>query len=159
MPCESNEPGVFIGKIIPNNPSRAFLGYVDKEASQKKVVHDVFKHGDSAFLSGDILVADEFGNLFFKDRTGDTFRWKGENVSTSEVEAVISNLVDYKDVVVYGVEIRGQEGRAGMAAVLDPDQTVDLNKLVTGVKKTLPSYARPILVRILGKIDLTGTTS
>lgn len=156
MPCEPNEPGVFIGKIIPNNPSRAFLGYVDKAASQKKIVSDVFQHGDSAFLSGDILVADEFGNLFFKDRTGDTFRWKGENVSTSEVEAVMSNLVDYKDVVVYGAEIRGQEGRAGMAAVLDPDETVDLNKLVAGVKKTLPSYARPILIRILRKIDLTG---
>lgn len=74
MPCKPDEPGVFIGKIIPNNPSRAFLGYVDAEASKKKIVRDVFKHGDSAFLSGDILVADEFGNLFFKDRTGDTFR-------------------------------------------------------------------------------------
>lgn len=83
--CQPNEPGVFIGKILPNNPSRAFLGYVDEEASKKKVVHDVFSRGDSAFLSGDILIADEFGNLFFKDRTGDTFRWKGENVSTSEV--------------------------------------------------------------------------
>lgn len=76
MTCKPNEPGVFIGKIIPNNPSRAFLGYVDQEASKKKIVYNVFHHGDSAFLSGDILVADEFGNLFFKDRTGDTFRWK-----------------------------------------------------------------------------------
>ncbi|XP_072401319.1 long-chain fatty acid transport protein 4-like isoform X2 [Diabrotica undecimpunctata] len=157
MPCKPNEPGVFIGKIIPNNPSRAFLGYVDEEASKKKVVHDVFHHGDSAFLSGDILVADEFGNLFFKDRTGDTFRWKGENVSTAEVEAVISNLVDYKDVVVFGVEIRGQEGRAGMAAILDPDEKVDMTRLMAGLKKTLPSYARPIFIRILSKIDLTGT--
>ncbi|XP_023020391.2 fatty acid transport protein 1 isoform X2 [Leptinotarsa decemlineata] len=157
MPCKPNEPGVFIGKIIPNNPSRAFLGYVDEEASKKKIVHDVFNHGDSAFLSGDILVADELGNLFFKDRTGDTFRWKGENVSTSEVEAVISNLVDYKDVVVYGVEIRGQEGRAGMAAILDPEESIDLKKLVDGLKKTVPTYARPIFVRILRKIDLTGT--
>lgn len=74
MPCAPNEPGVFIGKIIPNNPSRAFLGYVDEQASKKKIVRDVFVHGDSAFLSGDILVADEFGYLFFKDRTGDTFR-------------------------------------------------------------------------------------
>lgn len=62
------------GKIIPNNPSRAFLGYVDKSASDKKIVHDVFRKGDSAFLSGDILTADECGNLFFVDRTGDTFR-------------------------------------------------------------------------------------
>ncbi|CAG9854851.1 unnamed protein product [Phyllotreta striolata] len=155
--CKPNEPGVFIGKIIPNNPSRAFLGYVDKEASKKKIVYDVFHHGDSAFLSGDILVADEFGYLFFKDRTGDTFRWKGENVSTAEVEAVMSNLVDYKDVVVFGVEIRGQEGRAGMAAILDPEEKVDLNVLANGLRKTLPSYARPIFIRILSKIDLTGT--
>lgn len=55
--------------------------------------------------AGDILIADEFGNLFFKDRTGDTFRWKGENVSTSEIEAIISNLVNYRDCIVYGVEV------------------------------------------------------
>lgn len=88
-------------------------------------------------------------NVFF-------FRWKGENVSTSEVEAVISNIVDYKDAVVYGVEIRGQEGRAGMVAIHDPDEVIDLKQFVQGVKKTLPSYARPIFVRILRKIDLTG---
>lgn len=157
IPCEPNEPGVFIGKIIPHNPSRAFLGYVDEQASKKKVIRDVFAKGDMAFLSGDILVADELGYLYFKDRTGDTFRWKGENVSTSEVEAVISNLIDYKDAVAYGVEIKGQEGRAGMAAILDPNQSVDLDKLASGVKKMLPSYARPIFVRLLHKIDMTGT--
>lgn len=79
---------MFIGKILPNNPSRAFLGYVDEEASKKKVVYNVFTIGDSAFISGDILIADEFGYLYFKDRTGDTFRWKGENVSTSEVSVI-----------------------------------------------------------------------
>ncbi|XP_063902573.1 long-chain fatty acid transport protein 4-like isoform X1 [Zophobas morio] len=157
IPCKPNEPGVFIGKIIPNNPSRAFLGYVDEEASKKKVVCDVFRKGDKAFLSGDIIVADEFGNLFFKDRTGDTYRWKGENVSTSEVEAVLSNVISYKDVVVYGVEIRGQEGRAGMAAIYDPDGTLKLTYLAEGTKKALPFYARPIFVRILKKLDMTGT--
>lgn len=155
--CKPDEPGVFIGKIIPGNPSRAFLGYVDKKASEKKIVRDVFKIGDAAFISGDILVADEFGNLFFKDRTGDTFRWKGENVSTSEVEGVLSNILNYKDVVVYGVEIRGHEGRAGMAAILDPDNNVDLNYLGEGIKKGLPSYARPIFLRTLDKLDMTGT--
>lgn len=81
------------------------MGYVDKKASSKKIVTDVFKKGDSAFLSGDVLVADEQGYLFFKDRTGDTFRWKGENVSTSEVEAQVSNVAGYRDTVVYGVEV------------------------------------------------------
>ncbi|RZC32918.1 long-chain fatty acid transport protein 4, partial [Asbolus verrucosus] len=155
--CKPNEPGVFIGKIVPNNPSRAFLGYVDEEASKKKIVDNVFHKGDRAFLSGDILVADEFGNLFFKDRTGDTFRWKGENVSTSEVEAVLSNVIAYKDVVVYGVEIKGHEGRAGMGAIFDPDSTVNLAELAEGTKKALPSYARPVFIRILKKLDMTGT--
>ncbi|KAJ9588450.1 hypothetical protein L9F63_018183, partial [Diploptera punctata] len=103
--CKPGEPGVFIGKINPNNPTRAFLGYVSKKESEKKVVHDVFCKGDSAFISGDLLVSDDFGYLYFKDRTGDTFRWKGENVSTSEVEAVISNLINYRDAIVYGVEL------------------------------------------------------
>ncbi|KAK9870445.1 hypothetical protein WA026_008010 [Henosepilachna vigintioctopunctata] len=155
--CEPNEPGVFIGKIIPNNPSRAFLGYVDKEASKKKVVHDVFSHGDKAFLSGDIVMADELGYLYFIDRTGDTYRWKGENVSTSEVEGVLSNLLNYKDVVVFGVEVRGQEGRAGMAAILDPEDDIDLKSMAEGCKRCLPPYARPIFVRILKKMDITGT--
>lgn len=155
--CEPNEPGVFIGKILPGNPSRAFLGYVDKTASDKKIVHDVFKKGDSAFLSGDLLTADVRGNLYFMDRTGDTFRWKGENVSTSEVEAQVSNSADYKDTVVYGVEIENMEGRAGMAAILDPERQVDLIKLAEGLKKTLPTYARPQFLRLLKEVDMTGT--
>ncbi|XP_076662847.1 fatty acid transport protein 1 isoform X2 [Andrena cerasifolii] len=155
--CEPNEPGVFVGKILPNNPSRAFLGYVDQKASEKKVVRDVFRKGDSAFISGDILLADEFGYLFFKDRTGDTFRWKGENVSTSEVEAIISNVVNYRDCIVYGVEIPGLEGRAGMAAILDESGTLDISKLSTDLKEHLAFYAVPRFIRILTKIDLTGT--
>lgn len=155
--CKPNEPGAFIGKISPNNPTRAFLGYVDKKASEKKVIHNVFTKGDSAFLSGDILVADECGYLYFKDRTGDTFRWKGENVSTSEIEAIISNFINYRDCIVYGVEIKGTEGKAGMAAIYDADGTLDINKLIVDIKEQLPAYARPQFVRILTKIDLTGT--
>ncbi|KAL6431393.1 hypothetical protein ACFW04_007196 [Cataglyphis niger] len=155
--CEPNEPGVFIGKILPNNPARAFLGYVDEKASEKKVIRDIFQKGDSAFISGDILVADELGYLYFKDRTGDTFRWKGENVSTSEVEAIISNLINYRDCIVYGVEVRGLEGKAGMAAIYDENGTLDLNKLTVDIKEQLPTYARPQFIRILTKIDLTGT--
>ncbi|ETN57977.1 AMP dependent ligase [Anopheles darlingi] len=155
--CKPDEPGLFIGKIIPNNPSRAFLGYVDKGATEKKIVRDIFRKGDAAFLSGDLLVADERGNLFFKDRTGDTFRWKGENVSTSEVEAEVSNAVGYRDTVVYGVEVPNLEGRAGMAAILDPERQVDLEVLARTIKDTLPSYARPQFVRLLSKVDMTGT--
>ncbi|EDW10817.2 long-chain fatty acid transport protein 4 isoform X1 [Drosophila mojavensis] len=155
--CAPHEPGVFIGKIVKGNPSREFLGYVDTKASSKKVVYDVFSKGDKAFISGDLLVADEYGYLYFKDRTGDTFRWKGENVSTSEVEAVLSNLVNYKDTIVYGVFIPQTEGRAGMAAIYDPTREVDVSKLGTALASAVPSYARPQFLRFLRRIDLTGT--
>lgn len=109
------------------------------------------------FLSGDLLVKDECGNMFFQDRTGDTFRWRGENVSTTEVESVVSKVVGLKDVVVYGVEIPGTEGKAGMAAIVDPDNVVDLNAMAVDLKRLLPSYARPLFLRILHNVDLTGT--
>ncbi|CAD6996797.1 unnamed protein product [Ceratitis capitata] len=155
--CEPNEPGVFIGKIVKGNSAREFLGYVDEKASAKKIVCDVFRKGDMAFLSGDLLVADERGYLFFKDRTGDTFRWKGENVSTSEVEAQVSNVAGYKDTVVYGVTIPHTEGRAGMAAIYDPNNEVDLVVFADKLAKVLPAYARPQFLRFLTKIDMTGT--
>ncbi|BES89299.1 fatty acid transport protein [Nesidiocoris tenuis] len=155
--CKPDEPGVFIGKIIPSNPARAYLGYVNEKESEKKIVTDVFSKGDSAFISGDLVVYDEFGYIFFKDRTGDTFRWKGENVSTSEVEGVVSNLVDFKDCVVYGVEIPGAEGRAGMAAIVDKELNINMSKLADGLKKALPAYARPIFIRIIHQLEMTGT--
>lgn len=155
--CGPDEPGVFIGKIIVNDPSREFLGYVDKSASEKKVVRDVFTKGDAAFLSGDVIVSDEFGYLYFRDRIGDTFRWKGENVSTTEVEAIVSNLVNYRDSIVYGVEIQNQEGRVGMAAILDHDNALDLVALAEGLSQKLPPYARPQIIRRLEKVDVTGT--
>ncbi|KAK7576246.1 hypothetical protein V9T40_012532 [Parthenolecanium corni] len=155
--CKAGEQGVFIGKIIPSNPARAFLGYVDKKDTDKKIVTNVFAKGDSAFLSGDMVVCDELGYLYFKDRTGDTFRWKGENVSTSEVEAVVSNVTEYRDCVVYGVEVPGTEGRAGMAAIGDKDNTLDLTRLANGLRKELPPYARPLFVRAVRDVEMTGT--
>ena len=105
--------------------------------------------------TGDILVMDKFGWLFFKDRAGDTFRWKGENVSTTEVEAVISNILGLKAVVVYGVQIPGTEGRAGMAAIPDQNRTIDLKRLYQDLAKKLPAYARPIFIRLVESIDTT----
>jgi solute carrier family 27 fatty acid transporter 1/4 len=99
---------------------------------------------------------DEFGYFFFKDRTGDTYRWKGENVSTSEVEASVSNACGLKDAVVYGVEVPGSEGRAGMAAILDPEDSLDLVSFLEGISKSLPPYARPVFVRIVKEMDMTG---
>jgi solute carrier family 27 fatty acid transporter 1/4 len=102
---------------------------------------------------------DEMGYFYFKDRTGDTFRWKGENCSTAEVEAVVSNVADLKDSVAFGVEVPGNEGRAGMSAIADPEGTLDLDALTAGINKSLPSYARPLFIRILHQVELTGKHS
>ena len=104
--CEPGESGEWVGKIVRNHPVRDFHGYVDESATRKKILSNVWKKGDICFRSGDILVMDEFGWLYFKDRVGDTFRWRGENVSTAEVEAVISNMANLKDAAVYGVKVR-----------------------------------------------------
>jgi len=132
--------------------------YVSQEETSKKIVQDIFKKGDSYFLTGDLLVTDEFGYVYFVDRIGDTFRWHGENVSTAEVEAIMSKILGLRDVVVYGVRVPGTEGRAGMAAVVDPDNSgIDLNVLVQGLREQLPHYAHPIFLRIVDSVAVTGT--
>ena len=135
-----------------------FSGYVNEQETSKKIGRDIFKKGDSYFLTGDLLVKDEYGYLYFHDRIGDTFRWRGENVSTAEVEATMSKILGLRDVVVYGVKVPGTEGRAGMAAIADPDNKgIDLAVLVQGLKKLLPSYAQPIFLRIVNSVSVTGT--
>lgn len=156
--CQPGEAGEFVGKIVRGDPVRDFHGYADETASKKKVVRDVFRKGDAAFLSGDILVMDEEGYLYFKDRTGDTYRWKGENVSTAEVESIVSGAVGNADVVVYGVEVPGAEGRAGMAAVEQKDdQDLDLTALYAALESSLAAYARPLFVRWASALERTGT--
>ncbi|XP_071566963.1 long-chain fatty acid transport protein 4 [Temnothorax nylanderi] len=157
IPCKPGEPGVFVGKINPKKVVNDFSGYADKKASEQKIIHDVFKKGDRVFNSGDILVMDELGYFYFKDRTGDTFRWRGENVATSEVEAVISNVIGLKDATVFGVEVPGNEGKAGMVAIYDPENSLDLKGLVGKLKKVLPNYAIPRFIRILSELPMTGT--
>ncbi|CAD6227693.1 GSCOCG00001373001-RA-CDS [Cotesia congregata] len=155
--AEINEPGMFIGLIKQGNASREFNGYLDEEASRRKVIENVFVKGDKAFLTGDILVQDELGYFYFKDRTGDTYRWKGENVATAEVEGVVSNVAGYRDTTVYGVQVPGMEGRAGMAAIVDPECLLDFKALAEGLDRALPSYARPIFLRIVNELEMTGT--
>lgn len=155
--CKPGEPGEFVGKIVKNHPVRDFDGYADSNATKKKIVKDVWSRGDMCFRSGDILVMDDFGWLYFKDRAGDTFRWRGENVSTTEVEANVSSMVHLKDCIVYGVEIPGTEGKAGMAAIHDPDDEVDVDQLAKGIKAQLPTFAWPLFVRLVKHLDITGT--
>lgn len=152
-----NEPGEAVGIIRKNVISTHFDGYSDSKSSKKKVMSDVFTPGDQYFLSGDILRQDEEGFMYFCDRTGDTFRWKGENVSTTEVEAVITNILHLRDVVAYGVEVPGSEGRAGMAAIVGTRESVDLSGLAQQLFLSLPHYAVPLFLRLIGSVDLTGT--
>ncbi|XP_015282979.1 PREDICTED: long-chain fatty acid transport protein 4, partial [Gekko japonicus] len=105
----------------------------------------------------DVLIMDEYGYMFFRDRTGDTFRWKGENVSTTELEGTLSRILSMTDVVVYGVEVPGTEGKAGMAAIVDPDHSYDLVTFAEEMKKELPAYARPIFLRLLPEVHKTST--
>ncbi len=115
--CHPGEPGEFVGKIVKNHPSRSFDGYVNAQATQKKIVYDVLRKGDLWFRSGDLLTMDEFGWMYFMDRLGDTYRWKGENVSTMEVEAVISGCLRLQDAISYGVEV-SRHARTHLAVCL-----------------------------------------
>ncbi|NXU75691.1 S27A1 protein, partial [Oreotrochilus melanogaster] len=117
VPCSPGEPGLLVGQINQQDPLRRFDGYVSESATTKKIAYNVLQKGDQAYLSGDVLVMDELGYMYFKDRSGDTFRWRGENVSTTEVEGTLSHILNQTDVAVYGVEIPGVEGKAGMAAI------------------------------------------
>ena len=147
------EPGEAVGQI--RTPG-SFDGYSDPQASEKKILRNVFKRGDAYFRTGDLLRCDADGYYYFVDRIGDTFRWRGENVATSEVAEILAHYPGVRDVCVYGVEVPGAEGRAGMAAIVS-DDTVDGGALGRHVTKQLPAYARPLFVRRLPAIEMTGT--
>jgi len=140
----------------------AGAGYLgDKEQSEKKLLRDVFRKGDCFFRTGDLLMRDALGYYYFVDRMGDTFRWKGENVATTEVAEVVGHTPGVAEATVYGVQIPGKDGRACCAAVVPsgaPEQ-VDLAKLHELASKDLPAYAVPMFVRILPKLATTGTHS
>ncbi|XP_058419677.1 long-chain fatty acid transport protein 1 isoform X6 [Diceros bicornis minor] len=157
IPCQAGEPGLLVGQINQQDPLRRFDGYISESATSKKIAHSVFQKGDSAYLSGDVLVMDELGYMYFRDRSGDTFRWRGENVSTTEVEGVLSRLLGQTDVAVYGVAVPGVEGRAGMAAIADPHGQLSPDALYQELQKVLAPYARPIFLRLLPQVDTTGT--
>ena len=144
--CQPGEPGEWVGQIVKNHPIRDFHGYADQSSTQKKILHNVWKQGDMCFRSGDILTMDEFGWFYFKDRSGDTFRWHGENVSTTEVESIVSNMIDLKDVVVYGVEIPGTYKNTiltNLAKLISGQPLQGLLKLEGGQNKLQASKLTP----------------
>jgi len=156
--CGPNEIGEAIGKILydPSNVSSRFEGYTDKKASDEKILRNVFEYGDSWVRTGDLMRKDQMGYFYFVDRIGDTFRWKGENVATSEVSEVISSFPGVKHVNVYGVKIPGTEGRGGMAALVI-ERDMSLPALREHLVSYLPAYARPLFLRICDEIFVTGT--
>ncbi|CAI4227376.1 unnamed protein product [Auanema sp. JU1783] len=158
--CKPGEIGEMVGVIKKEDILLKFEGYVDEKDTQKKIYRDVVKKGDYVFASGDILFWDELGYLYFKDRRGDTYRWKGENVSTTEVEGILQPVKSVEDATVYGVEIPKMEGRAGMAAIVLNDgenETAFLEEIAARLCDNLASYAIPCFVRMCKEVDRTGT--
>lgn len=149
------EPGLMLSKI---NALQPFDGYTDKAASEKKLVRNAFKEGDVWFNTGDLMRSQGLGHAAFADRLGDTFRWKGENVATTEVEAAVASHPLIEECTVFGVEVPGAGGRAGMAAVQLKDGKEFAGKeLADAFYKHLPAYAVPLFVRVVTELAHTST--
>lgn len=149
------EVGECVGHIGSDARSN-YTGYADKAATEKKVLHDVFAKGDAWFRTGDLMKVDGDGYIYFVDRIGDTFRWKGENVATSEVSERIAGFEGVQEVNVYGVKVGDLDGKAGMASLVTEGE-FDIAAFGKHVDEQLPSYARPLFVRLQKAIETTGT--
>jgi fatty-acyl-CoA synthase len=153
--CADDEVGEAIGRIT-GEAGRGFEGYTQKADTKKKILEDAFERGDRWFRTGDLMRRDALGYFYFVDRIGDTFRWKGENVATSEVAEVLGIVPGIAEANVYGVHVPGQDGRAGMAAlVVAPNFNPVL--LNDKLKQNLPAYARPVFLRLKPEMEITGT--
>lgn len=148
--------GQCVGQISAGDARSEFTGYLDKAASEKKVLHNVFERGDAWFATGDLMRTDADGYFYFIDRVGDTFRWKGENVSTNEVAERLLAFPGVTEANVYGVTVDGADGRAGMAGLV-VDGAFDPKAFGEHVRNELPAYAQPLFVRLLPALDTTGT--
>ncbi|XP_021368649.1 very long-chain acyl-CoA synthetase-like [Mizuhopecten yessoensis] len=157
--CKIGEAGILIGSIPMIYAQGFYKG--GKAVNEKKTLRNVFKKGDAFFTFGDLLYKDSDHFVYFKDRVGDTFRWKGENVSTNEVANVLTGLDFIQDANVYGVHIPGKDGRAGMAGILLKDglkfSDDMLPKIYEHCQRNLPGYARPLFLRFLKEMSLTVT--
>ncbi len=152
---KTGEPGLLLSKVSSFQP---FDGYTDREASEKKLVRNAFREGDVWFNTGDLMRSQGFGHAAFTDRLGDTFRWKGENVATTEVEAAVSTDPQVEEATVFGVEVPGTGGRAGMVAIqLKEGQEFDGRALAKAGFEHLPSYAVPLFVRVVKELAYTST--
>ena len=150
------EIGLLIGHITDKNP---FHGYTDPAKTQSTILENVFDKGDKWFNTGDIMRNMGYRHAQFIDRTGDTFRWKGENVSTTEVEMLLEEVDEIREAIVYGVEIPNTNGRAGMASIglTVPHEQFDFKDLLTQLKANMPDYSIPVFLSINKQVELTQT--
>ena len=158
--AENEMPGLLAVKISPDSP---YNGYTDKKESEKKILRNVLEEGDAWFNSGDLIKTMDVGfsvgqkHYQFVDRIGDTFRWKSENVSTNEVAEIINQYSQVNMANVYGVQIPNAEGRAGMVAFNCDLNEFNWDNFAEYMSDALPSYARPVFVRIIKELETTGT--
>jgi fatty-acyl-CoA synthase len=157
MRAKVNEPGEMVVKVVKGETE--FIGYTNKEATKKKLLQNVFTPGDVYTRTGDLMKVDGKNWVYFVDRIGDTFRWKGENVSTAEVASELAKFPNVDEVNVYGVQIpNNEDGRAGCCAMIMPDTSPEnLKRFHQHASSTLPSYAVPVFLRILPQMQITGT--
>jgi len=149
------ESGLLIMEISEKTP---FAGYSDKKKTEEKIIRDAFKKGDLWFNTGDMLRDMGFRHVQFVDRLGDTFRWKGENVATLEVEKAINSFPGISASAVYGVTMPAGDGKAGMASILPEEgRTIDLKALTAHLKSSLPKYAVPLFIRVVADFEMTAT--
>lgn len=155
--CARGETGEAIGRIgTADEGGGRFEGYTDAGETERKILRDVFARGDAWFRTGDLMRIDDKGFFHFVDRIGDTFRWKGENVATSEVNDAVRDFRGVVDATTYGVAIPGTDGRAGMSAIV-VNEGFDIAALPAHLARRLPAYARPVFVRISRELDATET--
>ncbi|MGY0571172.1 long-chain-acyl-CoA synthetase [Bradyrhizobium sp. RDM12] len=155
--CARGEAGEAIGRIgKADEGGGRFEGYTDAGETEKKILRDVFAKGDAWFRTGDLMRLDDKGFFHFVDRIGDTFRWKGENVATSEVNDAVRDFTGVVDATTYGISIPGADGRAGMSAIV-VNEGFDVEALAAHLAQRLPVYARPVFIRISRELDATET--
>lgn len=160
IPCEVGEVGEAIGFIVdhPEIAGGRFEGYTSAVATEQKILRNVFQQGDAWWRSGDLFRFDEDGYFWFVDRIGDTFRWKSENVATTEVAEALADFPGLESINIYGVTVPQHEGRAGMAAVvMQPGKAFDARAFYALTASRLPSYAAPLFVRVATAADMTTT--
>lgn len=153
IPCKEGEQGILLGKI---RPMADFDGYADESKNDSKIVVNPFGVEERYFDTGDLVILLEHGFIAFADRLGDTFRWKGENVSTNDVQEMLCKFPAVGEANVYGVKVDGQDGRAGAAAMV-VDASFDIDAFSSFVRENLPAFSRPLFVRLEEELPMTGS--